>query len=71
MEHSGTESDKAVPNPPDVVPATSTTTPSTSPPDAIPSDHEATGDTTGDVVDTPAVTTQQTQEPGEIFINPS
>ena len=69
MEHSGTESDKAVSIPPDVVPATSTTTveePSISPPDTTASaDHEAIGDASADVVD--AVTTQQTQEPGEIL----
>jgi len=79
MKHSGTESDKAVSIPPDVVPSTTTTTTAitedtsppdegTSPPDedASPPDAIASADhvTTGE---TSAVDTQQTKEPGQLL----
>lgn len=67
MEHSGTESDKAVSMPPDIIAATAPTV--TSEPDIssptpadTSADHVTTEDTTTDAVDTPSAATNQPEE---------
>ena len=72
MEHSGTESDKAVSMPPDIIATTAPTITgepdvSSSPPATTSADHMTTEDTPTDEVDTPsAATNQQNEEPGKV-----
>ena len=70
MEHSGTESDKAVSMPPDIIAITAPTITgeldvSSSPPPAASEDHVTTEDTPTDAEDTPIVATDKSPEPAK------
>lgn len=71
MEHSGTESDKAVSMPPDIIATTAPTITdepdvSPSPPPTVSADYVITEDTPTNAVDTPTVATGEPTEPGKL-----
>ena len=72
MEHSGTESDKAVSTQPDIIATAAAVTgepgiSSSPPPAAVSEDHVITEDTPTDAVDTPSVATNEPKEPSKFL----
>ena len=73
MEHSGTESDKAVSTQPDIIATAAAVTgepgisSSPPPPATALEDHVITEDTPTDAVDTPSVATNQSTEPSKLL----